>query len=147
MTLKMCKMWSNGIKTTFFFQKIWPPAARGSAPRPSSGLEAPPPDLSSLPHQKIPLSKFLMTLLHVICGLASPPIKNPGHAYDSGSRFSTCFFFQLLSATGSYRFLTNVCSSLYHMLSSIKHSNIIAKYSNIFCNNTSILKAIAESLR
>ena len=22
-----------------------------------------------------------------------PPIKNPGNAYDSGSRFSTCFFF------------------------------------------------------
>ena len=31
------------------------------------------------------------------------------------------------------------------MLSSIKHSNIIVKYLNIFCNNTSILKAIAES--
>ena len=35
--------------------------------------------------QKIPLSKFLMTLLHVICNLASPPtpIKNPGYAYEA----------------------------------------------------------------
>ena len=33
----------------------------------------------SLPPQKIPFSKFLMTSLHVICGL--PPIKNPGYAY------------------------------------------------------------------
>ena len=44
-----------------------------------------------------------MSLLHVICGFGPPPIKNPGYAYDSGSRFSTCFF-QLLSATGSNRF-------------------------------------------
>ena len=54
-----------------------------------------------------------MTLWHVICGFAPPPIKNPGYAYDSGSRFSTCFFFQLLLATGSNRFLTNVYSISY----------------------------------
>ena len=87
-----------------------------------------------------------MTLLHVICGFAPPPpIKNPGYAHDSGSRFSTCFF-QLLSATGSNKFLTNVYSISYAK-QYIKHSNIMAKYLNIFCNNTSILKAIAESLR
>ena len=53
-----------------------------------------------------------MTLLHVIFGFAPPPIKNPGYAYDLGSRFSACFF-QLLSATGSNRFLTNVYSISY----------------------------------
>ena len=39
--------------------------------------------ISVLP-QKIPVSKFLMTSLHVICGFAPPPlIKNPGYANDS----------------------------------------------------------------
>ena len=32
------------------------------------------------PSQKIPLLKFQMTSLHVICGLP-PQIKNPGYAY------------------------------------------------------------------
>ena len=36
----------------------------------------------SLPLKKIPFSRFLMTSLHVICGLAPPGIKNPGYAYD-----------------------------------------------------------------
>ena len=44
MALKMCKMWSNGIKTTFF-QKITKnrPAAGGFAHN-LGRLEAPPPD-------------------------------------------------------------------------------------------------------
>ena len=71
-----------------------------------------------------------MTLLHVICGLAPPsPIKNPGYAYDSGNRFSTCFFFQLLSATGSNRFLTNVCSILYaKQFKAFKHYREVLKH-------------------
>ena len=36
----------------------------------------------SLPPQKIPLSKFLMTSLHVIW---APPIKNPGYTYENKS--------------------------------------------------------------
>ena len=36
----------------------------------------------SLPHKKFLFQKFLMTSLYVVCGLAPPPIKNPGYAYD-----------------------------------------------------------------
>ena len=35
----------------------------------------------SLPHKKFLFWKFLMTSLHVICGLGPTPIKNPGYAY------------------------------------------------------------------
>ena len=41
----------------------------------------------SLPPQKIPLSDFLMTSLHVICGLSPPPIKNPGYACKAKTFF------------------------------------------------------------
>ena len=98
----------------------------------------------SLPHPKS--SSFEVSDDVIACDLwFALPIKHPGYTYNSGSRFSTCFFFncfQQLEVTGFW-----LTYAVYHMLSSIKHSNIIAKYSNIFCNNTSILKAIAESLR
>ena len=41
----------------------------------------------SLSHKKFPFQKSLMTSLHVIFGLASPPIKNPGFAYARGMAF------------------------------------------------------------
>ena len=39
-------------------------------------------------------SSFEVSDDDIACDLwFTPPIKNPGYAYDSGSRFSTCFFF------------------------------------------------------
>ena len=78
------------------------------------------------PPQKIPLSKFLMTSLHEIWGLISPPIKNPGYAYDSGSRFTTFFFFNCFQQLAVISFWLTY--AVYHPLSSIKHSNIIVKH-------------------
>ena len=40
----------------------------------------------SLPHKNLLFQKFLLTSLHVICGLGPLPIKNPGYGYAYGSR-------------------------------------------------------------
>ena len=49
----------------------------------------------SLPPQKIPLSKFLMTSLHVICGLPPPP---PNQKSCQRLRFLVCSKTELLTA-------------------------------------------------
>ena len=67
-----------------------------------------------------------MTLLHVICGLAPPPqskiLATPMTQVVVFSLFFNCF--QQLAVIGFW-----LTYAVYHMLSSIKNSNIIAKYS------------------
>ena len=54
-----------------------------------------------------------MTLLHVICGLPPPPQSKILATPMTQVVVFPLVFFQLLSATGRNRFLTNVCSISY----------------------------------
>ena len=86
-----------------------------------------------------------MTSLHVIYGLSLPQSKLLATPMTQIVVFPLVFFFNCFQQLATIGF--RLTYAVYHMLSNVKHSNIIVKYLNIFCNNIRILKAISESVR
>ena len=74
-----------------------------------------------LPLQKTPLWKFLMTSLHVICGLGPPPIKNPGYAYaryPSKCRFKIQFKYNFPRVQFVFGFLLMAATLITYLFKS-----------------------------